>query len=176
MTRQLVGRAVGTVWAALVVGTPMVASAQSSPNQDALAALLIEVRALRVAMEQMASAGPRIQIAFGRLQLQEARVQALVRRHTDAREQLASAEREADMFAAQVDTMQEEARQSTDTNRRRDLERELPHLKARQEQLANEVQRLRALEIDLAQQVASEQNRWIELSGALDQLERALRR
>ena len=37
-------------------------------------ALLTEVRGLRVAMEQMTSAGARVQLALGRLQLQESRL------------------------------------------------------------------------------------------------------
>ena len=39
------------------------------PNQDTLGALLVEVRGLRSAIEHMASVGPSIQLAMGRLQL-----------------------------------------------------------------------------------------------------------
>lgn len=177
MRRQRGGGAVPTLWLALLVTVPAGVSAQTPPTQDPLSALLAEVRALRVAMEQMASAGPRIQIAFGRLQLQEGRVQTLVRRHLDVREQLVSAEGEAEMFSAQFEAMQEEARQSANAERRLYLEeRELPQLKARQEQFASNVQRLRTMEIDLAQQVASEQARWMDLYAALEELERALKR
>jgi hypothetical protein len=49
-------------------------------RRDVLPALLVEVRGLRAAMEQMASAGPRIQLFVSRLQLQEARVNAMARR------------------------------------------------------------------------------------------------
>ena len=38
----------------------------TQPPPDVLSALLIEVRGLREAMEQMASAGPRVQLALGR--------------------------------------------------------------------------------------------------------------
>jgi hypothetical protein len=40
-------------------------------------ALLVEVRGLRAAMERLATAGPRVQLAFGRLQLQEQRITSL---------------------------------------------------------------------------------------------------
>ena len=176
MTHLSVGTALRIVCFVLIAGTSAPVSGQTPPNQDTLAALLSEVRALRTAMEQMASAGPRIQIAFGRLQLQEGRVQTLVRRHLDVREQLASAEREADLFVAQYEVLQGEARETQDLERRRALERELPHAKAQQEQLVGEAQRLRGLEAELAQQVASEQARWMELYTALEELERALRR
>jgi hypothetical protein len=57
-----------------------VAGQTAQSNQDTLAALLAEVRGLRAAMEQMASAAPRVQLAMGRLQLQEQRVSTVVRR------------------------------------------------------------------------------------------------
>ena len=43
----------------------------ASQSGDIMPALLQEVRGLRVAMEQMTSAGARVQLALGRLQLQE---------------------------------------------------------------------------------------------------------
>ncbi len=71
-------------WALIVaagMGASLVTRAQPAASPpDVLPALLTEVRALRVAMEQMASAGPRVQLALGRLQLQEQRVNALGRR------------------------------------------------------------------------------------------------
>src|SRR3954464_5619884 len=51
---------------------------------DVLPTLLIEVRGLRVAMEQMAAAGPRVQLALGRVQLQEQRINTLIRRLDEA--------------------------------------------------------------------------------------------
>ena len=54
-------------------------------------ALLTEVRGLRHAMEQMAAAGPRVQLALGRLQLQEQRVNTLVRRLETVRDALSAA-------------------------------------------------------------------------------------
>src|SRR3954451_5286596 len=47
---------------------------------DVLPTLLIEVRDLRGAMEEMAAAGPRVQLALGRVQLQEQRINTLIRR------------------------------------------------------------------------------------------------
>lgn len=48
---------------------------QTSQQPDVLNALLVEVRGLRAAMEELASAGPRVQLSMGRLQLQEAAYQ-----------------------------------------------------------------------------------------------------
>jgi len=152
------------------------AFAQAAANQDVLAALLTEVRALRVAMEQMASAGPRIQIAFGRLQLQEQRVQTIIRHHTDVQEHVEAAQRQADDMAQQIEIAQDQLQQVTEPGRRQQLELELKVLTQQQKQLAAEVQRLRAEEIDLSQQVATEQNRWMEIEHMLEDLERTLKR
>src|ERR671913_210744 len=83
----------------LVVGFAAVAptvSAQTGRPQetDVLTALLMEVRGLRSVMEQMASAGPRVQLALGRLQLQEQRVNTMIRRAEGMRESVGRAERE----------------------------------------------------------------------------------
>ena len=63
--------------------------------RDIMPALLQEVRGLRVAMEQMTSAGARVQLALGRLQLQESRLTAANARLIEVRSQLASAQRQA---------------------------------------------------------------------------------
>ena len=74
------------VWRA----TPAAEQASAGQSSDTLAALLVEVRGLRAAMEQMASAGPRVQLAMGRLQLQEQRVNTLVRQLEAIRNDLAA--------------------------------------------------------------------------------------
>src|SRR5207253_1944253 len=60
----------------------------SVPRQDVMKDLLVEVRGLRAAIEQMAGAGPRIQLAMGRLQLQEQRVNTYLRQLETVRESL----------------------------------------------------------------------------------------
>src|SRR3954454_15957611 len=59
---------------------------------DVLPTLLIEVRDLRGAMEQMAAAGPRVQLALGRVQLQEQRINTLIRRLDEAHAAVAQAQ------------------------------------------------------------------------------------
>ena len=67
-------------------GLGVTAAAQGTGAPDVLGALLTEVRGLRVAMEQMASAGPRVQLALGRQQLQEQRLNTILRRAENVRE------------------------------------------------------------------------------------------
>src|SRR5262245_31534049 len=71
------------------------ARAQAPPSTDpTIQALLTEVRGLRAAMEQMASAGPRIQLFTARLQLQESRANNMIRRLDDVRDRLSGAREE----------------------------------------------------------------------------------
>ena len=79
--------------AGLLAGTSAGRARATATPPDVLAALLIEVRGLRAAMEQMASAGPRVQLALGRLQLQEQRVNAVVRRLEDAKTNLVQSQK-----------------------------------------------------------------------------------
>src|SRR5829696_2779194 len=70
-------------------------SVQAQPaSTDVLPALLTEVKGLRAAMEQMAGAGPRVQLSVGRLQLQEGRIAGMIRRLDTVRDTLASSRRE----------------------------------------------------------------------------------
>src|SRR5688572_1086 len=66
---------------------------QVPPNGDLTTALLVEVRGLRAAIEQLASSNARIQLAIGRLQIQEQRVNTLLRQQIEVRQRLSDAER-----------------------------------------------------------------------------------
>src|SRR6476661_11141234 len=87
----------GVMIAALAVAggvwTGRVAAQAPQPGPDVLPALLEEVRGLRAAMEQMASAGPRIQLFTSRLQLQETRINNMIRRLDTVRDSLAEAQK-----------------------------------------------------------------------------------
>src|SRR5688572_6715334 len=85
------GVVVGVTLALVIFG----ASVRSQePPQDVLVSLLTEVRALRSAIEQMASSSARVQLAMGRLQIQEQRVTTLSRQLSDVRASLSTTERE----------------------------------------------------------------------------------
>src|SRR5690606_28974499 len=62
------------------------------PQPAATDALVQEVRALREAVEQVLSASIRVQLMMGRLQLQEARIQALVRQEAELEARIAGVE------------------------------------------------------------------------------------
>ena len=84
MTRTTAG--LGAVLLSIAGLTVVRAQTQGTADpgpRDIMPALLQEVRGLRVAMEQMTSAGARVQLALGRLQLQESRLTAANARLTE---------------------------------------------------------------------------------------------
>ena len=149
-------------------------SAQSPQGQDLLPALLVEVRGLRAAMEQMASAGPRVQLALGRLQLQEQRVNNLLRRLETTRGSLAGAQREEEKFRQNLAELEEASRTAEDAEDRRRAGGELKMLKPAHARFVADVQRFQLEESGTLQELASEQGRWSDINRQMEELERAL--
>jgi predicted nucleic acid-binding Zn-ribbon protein len=154
----------------------MSAHAQGTRRQDAdlLAALLAEVRGLRAAMEQMAAAGPRVQLALGRLQLQEQRVNATLRRLETVRDSIRSAEEELTDTQAPLAGMEKMFRDGISPPEGNPLNEMIAALKKGVAGAAENVQRLQAEEALLQQQIVDEQARWTEINRTLEELERAL--
>jgi chromosome segregation ATPase len=152
------------------------AQAGTQPTPDVLAALLVEVRGLREAMEQMASAGPRVQLALGRLQLQEQRINTLVRRLEEIKASLVQARRELTAQTDRVGQLERFTRETADAEKRREIEAELVAFRREVERTTAEVQRLKNDEATAAQDISTEQARWSEFNQRLDELERALGR
>lgn len=164
--------------AGLGVRARAAAQATRATDQDVLPALLIEVRGLRAAMEQMASAGPQVQLALGRLQLQEQRVNNLLRRIEAVQNEVAGAMQEADKLRQEV-SGNEGALKSGNLppeERQHVEEQILPFLRSNVAQAAAKVQRLQTEESGLTQELATEQGRWTEINQRMEELERALTR
>ncbi len=147
----------------------------AAPSQDVLPALLTEVRGLRAAMEQMAAAGPRVQLALGRVQLQEQRINNGIRRLDELR---------AAVIAAQnsYDQLRQASRESADALRNPRADGPpVEHLKLHQAEMARELeraaaalQRATAEEGAVASDLATEQARWTELNQRMEALEASL--
>ncbi len=162
---------------AAALGGPRNSEAQvASSSPDVLSALLVEVRGLRSAMEQMASAGPRVQLALGRLQLQEQRVNTLARRLEDARTSLAQARTGLEDLTLRMNENERLSRESSDPEVRQAAEAELKQLKTAVARGTLDLQRLQGEEATLSQDISAEQGRWSELNQRLEELERALTR
>ena len=171
-------------WALMTAGLVVLAGwsgtaagqAPAGQDQDLVAALLVEVRGLREAIERMTAAGPRIQLALGRLQLQEQRVNTMLRRHDEVKAHIASTETQFGQMRDAQARLDEELRRLTDPRERERLESEAGMLKSMLERLAAELARRQAEEIGVAQAVASEQSRWMDLNARLEALERELQK
>src|SRR3954469_25321471 len=81
--------------------------AAQTGSADVLPALLVEVKGLRAAMEQMAAGSTQAQLLVGRLQLQEGRVTSMIRRLDTVRDNLAAARTQYDQIRGSVRMLQQ---------------------------------------------------------------------
>jgi chromosome segregation ATPase len=151
--------------------------AQSAPaaQQDILPALLAEVRGLRAAMEQMAAAGPRVQLALGRLQLQEQRINTMLRRLEALRDTRTSVEAAMQQHQS-IQKELEAALARGETAGRAEREDAVENIRREMARLAAELQRVTAEESALSADIAGEQGRWNLINQQLEELERTLGR
>jgi hypothetical protein len=152
---------------------------QTAPAPDVLSALLTEVRGLRAALEQMATAGPRVQLALGRVQLQEQRIAGQIRRLDVVRQSLVPAQQGLEALerkARELDTMLRHGDSPYGPEGIGAAKEELKELQAEVARRRAEVQRLTLEETSLMQDIGAEQSRWTEFNQRLEELERALGR
>ena len=148
--------------------------AQQPANTALVPALLAEVKGLRAAMEQMSSAGPRVQLFVGRLQLQETRMNGMLRRLDTVRDTLASARRELEGFKSAQKMMEGHDEGKAPGEPKEDFGPILGGMKNQAAAAQANVDRLAAEEAQLTQELSVEQARWIDINQRLDELERAL--
>jgi predicted nucleic acid-binding Zn-ribbon protein len=133
------------------------------------------VRLLRQAIEQLAGNGTRVQIAFGRLQLQEQRTATAARRLEDLRANLARVSYQTTELAERLKDIDSLAGSGKRTPEEDADLREAVTMMSRE---------LRRLEVDRARVgtrrakprrfLANEQARWSDLNRQLGELERSL--
>jgi chromosome segregation ATPase len=185
------GRTTGALGVAVVLlaGWTVVRAQSPAPAKpdtpDIMPALLEEVRGLRHALEHMSSAGPRVQLALGRLQLQEQRMNTAVKRVDEVRARLGQLQREQVELQEQVGMMEIAIRDHPrgrvaggtpgDEPTQEQIEEIRIHQKQRLTSISGEVQRLTAEEVAYSAEAATEQARWTEFNQRLEELERALR-
>ena len=152
---------------------PLAAQSATPASQDVLPALLVEVRGLRAAMEQMASVGARVQLAMGRLQLQEQRINTSIRRLDEIRAAIPGAEAIADLKRGEIRGWEAQFRLEPPDDRDR-AEEMLKQARGVAAARAADVLRLQGEEASLVQLIATEQARWTEINERMEELERAL--
>ena len=167
-----------TVAAALAIAV-MVAGpvrGQEPSGGDLTSALLVEVRGLRAAIEQLASSNARIQLAIGRLQIQEQRLNALLRQQAEVRQRLADAERQQTEAEARLADLLDVVGTLSEPGEHQAVSQEIGVLKLTVSAGNTALQKMRSDDLDLAGLFSTEQERWNAINQELDSLDRALRR
>jgi len=158
----------------IVVGALSTVGARAQPA-DPLTALLTEVHALRLAMEQQATLGPRIQVAMARLNIQEQRLNHINTQLDLLHTMTGGLNPDGGSgLRARLDELDKQLQIETDPSKRAAYEREQKQLKAAVENQGRMLQQYHDRENDLLQSAATEQSRWNELNAQLDELERQL--
>jgi len=147
---------------------------QTPPATDVLTSLLTEVRGLRAVMEQLASAGPRVQLALGRVQLQEQRIVNQIRRLDALKPSLVAAQHEVTTLERHAKDLEERIRDFPNSQGRPEDEKELAEVKRSLSEGQSQVQRLITESTILEQDIAAEQNRWTDFNRRLEDLDRVL--
>ena len=178
MKLHIFGRCVA---AAVVLAAAVTVSGQSPvpARDDVLPALLAEVRGLRAAMEQMASAGPRVQLFASRLQLQETRINNMIRRLDTVRDRIGEAQQEISRLQAEEKQLQaafgEQKTGSAEERHDADVAAMLlGGLRGKIATARSSLDRHVAEEAQLVADLTVEQGRWTAINQQLDELERAL--
>jgi chromosome segregation ATPase len=170
----------GLVVAALcAAGGAALWAAQPSdrPTVDAsMNSLVLEIRALREAVERSGVVATQAQLLLGRVQLQENRLVTLARQSQDARDRLAVAEREQSGPEYELKRLTNELNSGrVPAEERETLANDrIPALKQQLREAQMRTQQLRSQEAAASSALAEEQSRWVDFNGRLEALERSL--
>lgn len=137
-------------------------------------ALLQEVRLLRQAIETLVGTNARVQIVFGRLQLQEQRTASTARRLEEVRGALSKVVGQIAQMTESLQRYEALDLGGLDPKEREQVPLSIRSVKFELQRLETERQRLSTQETDAANQLALEQNTWMDLNRSLDELERSL--
>ena len=146
---------------------------QARSDQDVLPALLSEVHGLRSAMEQLGVTGARVQLAMGRLQLNEQRITTYTHRLDEVRDRRAAVEQDVrqrrDVVMAMATAMQQRTEPLVP-----EAAEYYKVLKADLDRVTATLVQLQTEEAQLVQQISAERDRWTEINQRLEDLDRAL--
>jgi chromosome segregation ATPase len=161
--------------AAIVTSGAFVARVPAQQPASIQTELLAEVRLLRQSIEMLTGTNARVQIVFGRLQLQEQRTESALKRLDAARLALNAMNTRVTDLASRLKYAENAL---NDSRRKPDelqqLQEEFAHTRREIERLEVERARLIQDEQDAAAVLNQEQGRWADLNRQLDELERIL--
>jgi predicted nucleic acid-binding Zn-ribbon protein len=165
-------------WAGLVAALILavsgigIAAQQSAPMETEL---LAEVRLLRQSIEALAGTNARVQIAFGRLQLQEQRTATAARRLDDLRNAVSGISMRAGEMGDRIKELEEGSNDGRfKPEQLEGVRQELIHARRELGRIEAERARLMGEESEAAGVLNQEQGRWSDLNRQLEELERAL--
>jgi hypothetical protein len=158
------------------VAFALASQAPGAQPEPALAsqAIVQELRALREAIEQVLATNVRVQLLLGRLQLQETRIQTLIRQSREIDSQIDGMASERDSLRQQQRTFERAATETTDPEEREFAKQQQTVLAERLKQLDSRHATLLADQANAQQVIANEQSRWGEFNSRLEELERML--
>jgi hypothetical protein len=171
----LMSKRIVFVLCALAVGAGVALRAQAPATtaNDAVAALVAEVRALRNDLSQVANASVRSQLLVTRIQLQEQRLMHLDRQRADVAAKLGEAEKAQAMLESQIKQFEGPGPQ-VPAEQRRDMEGMVGMFKGQLQAAQATQATLRGEHDSLLNALSTEQSRWSDFNSRLDELERAL--
>lgn len=172
--RSISALGIVAVVVALVTTYSVKASPQPGQVQDPMTALLAEVHALRLAMEQSTTIAPRVQLTLARLNIEEQRVAQLSGQLDQARREVSAASLEQQKLTDELRDLESGFLRATDDKIRKAYESQQAEIKRQLARKTRLVQELRARESEAAQAVSTEQGRWMDINARLDELERLL--
>lgn len=163
----------GLVAALILAGFGIGVSAQQvSPIQTEL---LAEVRLLRQSIEALAGTNARVQIVFGRLQLQEQRTATAERRLDDLRNAVSGISMQAQQMGDRIKETEDGSENSRGKPEQLEaMRQELTMARRELGRIEAERARVMAEEAEAAGALNMEQGRSSDLNRQLDELERAL--
>src|SRR5262252_804634 len=162
MTRRHTFRAAAVVIAIAGGGFAVhgYAQAQQPSGSDILPALLQEVKGLRAAMEQMATSNAHAQLLVGRLQLQESRMNSMIRRLDTVRDEHAEAQAAYDQIRGSIKMLEGGGSPNDPPQEERD--QILAQFKRQIDSAKDAADRWAAEETQLTSDLSAEQARWID--------------
>jgi chromosome segregation ATPase len=148
---------------------------ERTPGDD-MKALVAEVRALRLAIEQTSVHTSRAQLLLGRVQLQENRLATLGRQYQEARARLLDAQMAQAESEQRLQQVTIEVRNIEDPQERLAIEARIPDWKNATARHQARTAQLQSDETAALDALTTEQQRWSDFNERLGALERALDR
>jgi chromosome segregation ATPase len=175
MTLGWSGRVAFAFAVVALVAAAIVTVAGQRPTMDtSIESLVLELRALRIAVERSVAVAAQAQMVVARLQVQESRLGLLGRQAQDARMRLQEAVSRVTSMQSELAGLSKRLEQVESVDERRAIESEIPRRRSELKQAQARVDQLREEDTAATYALTSEQSRWTDINERLEALERAV--